>query len=557
MKAKYFVQSGVLILSSFFLTVNVLACKVLVDLNTFKKANISSVSTLKCDGVWAILVNSDLTDNDWKGVYRTLGTGWNVSEDNPGSHSDYDRIKTVAGHVNAAMCYNETFVPPIVGATNGIGGTILSASEIQQQSATHGGSVIVLARSYEKDGWSDAVDAALKNPLVSGVVLECYPNKSPLYLDSLRVKDLITACLAKNKKFYFLSPGYTNYTSYMREYVDLLINEGIDFSDDRIFLVAASYDYIAPFIGGDESVEGVVKYYLSIKARFATPENTDAKLAITGTQNDGDNLIENSVIYDFEKDSQAWQKGGANIDTVFSTSGGQAIPPLSGNYLWLETNATNRPGDYRAAQVSTASLDLSNNKLVGAVRTWGGLSTDPTGFSLKIQVWGQTNNDTISATQNIGNDNWNYFSFDVSKWASSRNISRIWIGIAYNGTNTSVSNWIGKAAIDQIGLNSMTTTGVDSYMNNNLELGQNCPNPFNRSTTIPVGLSRAGKISLLIYDFSGKVVKNLADRFFDIGSYDFTWDGTDNSGSQVSTGIYFSQVRTDHNQQTRKLILKR
>ncbi len=556
MKAKHFIQAGVFILSSFFFTLNIFACKVLVDLNTFKKTNINSVSTLKCDGVWAILVNSDLSNNEWTGVYKTLGTGWNVSEDNPGSHSDYDRIKTVAGYVNAAMCYNETFVPPIVGATQGIGGTILSGSDIQQQSATHGGSVIVLARSYENDGWSAAVDAALNNPMVSGVVLECYPNRSPLYLDSLRVKDLITACLAKNKNFYFLSPGYLNYTSYMKGYIDLLINEGIDFSDDRIFLVAASYDYIAPFIGGDESVEGVVKYYLSIKARFPAPENTNPRLTITGTQNDGGNLTDNTILYDFEKDSQAWLKGGANIDTVFSSSGGQAIPPFSGNYLWLETNATNHPTDYRATQVSTANLDLSNNELVGAVRTWGGLSADPTGFSLKVKVWGQTDSDTTSATQYIGSDNWTYFSFNASKWPSATNISRIWIGIAYSGTYTSVSNWIGKAAIDQIGLNSLTT-GVNSYANNNLGLKQNYPNPFGTSTTISVKLEKTENMRLVILDISGKSIKNLADRSFNPGSFDFTWNGTDDSGKQVPDGIYICRQSTDHAQQTRTLILKR
>ena len=271
MKHKYLILHIFLIV--FLAQYNNRACNVLVDLNTFKKADINFVSNLKCDGVWAILVNSDLTNSDWSNVYKTLGPGWVVSEDNPGANSDYDRIKMVAGYVNVAMCYNETFIPPIVGSTQGIGGTILSPVEIQQQSVTHGGSIIVLTRSFEEDGWSAAVDSALQNPKVSGVALECYPNRSPLYLDSLRVKELINTCLSNNKNFYFLSPGYSNYADYMKGYISLLINEGVDFSDNRIFLVGASYDNIAPFIGGSESVEGVIKYYLSIKTRFSLPQN--------------------------------------------------------------------------------------------------------------------------------------------------------------------------------------------------------------------------------------------------------------------------------------------
>lgn len=251
------------------------ACKVLVDLNTFQKVDLDSVASLKCNGVWSILVNSDLADSDWSRVFRVLGPGWVVSEDNPGSNSDFLRVRRLAGYVDASMCYNETFVGPIVGATQGIGGTVLTASEIDQQAATHGDHLVVLTRSYETDGWSAAVDSALQNPKVSGVALECYPNRPPLYLDSLRVKELIEACLSRNKDFYFLSPGYTNYVADMKGYIAFLISEGVNFADNRIFLVAASYDYIAPFIGGDQSVEGVVKYYLSVEAEFANETNVD------------------------------------------------------------------------------------------------------------------------------------------------------------------------------------------------------------------------------------------------------------------------------------------
>lgn len=272
---EFLVSIGMLSACLFLFPNETYACKVLVDLNTFKKADLDSVASLKCDGVWSILVNSDLADSDWSHVLRILGPGWVVSEDNPGANSDFLRVRRLAGYVDAAMCYNETFVGPIVGATQGIGGTVLTASEVDQQAATHGGHLVVLTRSYETDGWSAAVDSALENPKVSGVAFECYPNRSPLYLDSLRVKELIEACLSLNKDFYFLSPGYANYVADMKGYINHLISEGINFADNRIFLVAASYDYIAPFIGGDESVEGVVKYYLSVEAEYAKSTNVN------------------------------------------------------------------------------------------------------------------------------------------------------------------------------------------------------------------------------------------------------------------------------------------
>jgi hypothetical protein len=89
MKFRCSIQAGVLIFSLFLFTNSVFGCKVLADLNTFKKADIGSVTALKCDGVWAILVNSDLSNSDWSGVYKTLGAGWNVSEANPGFQPIY------------------------------------------------------------------------------------------------------------------------------------------------------------------------------------------------------------------------------------------------------------------------------------------------------------------------------------------------------------------------------------------------------------------------------------------------------------------------------------
>ncbi len=91
------------------------------------------------------------------------------------------------------------------------------------------------------------------------------------------MKELINACLSHNKNFYFLSPGYDDYTQYMEGYINLLISEGIDFSDNRIYLIGASYDHIAPFIGDSVTVQGVIAYYLSIEARFASPASIKAK----------------------------------------------------------------------------------------------------------------------------------------------------------------------------------------------------------------------------------------------------------------------------------------
>ena len=103
--------------------------------------------------------------------------------------------------------------------------------------------------------------------------------------------------------------------------------------------------------------------------------------------------------------------------------------------------------------------------------------------------------------------------------------------------------------------NSGKSTAVQSLLISSMELKQNYPNPFDNSTTISVKLGKAEKISLVIFDLSGRIIKTLANNTFEPGSYDFTWNGMGDSGRRIQEGIYIYRLSTDHEQQTRKLIL--
>ena len=83
------------------------------------------------------------------------------------------------------------------------------------------------------------------------------------------------------------------------------------------------------------------------------------------------------------------------------------------------------------------------------------------------------------------------------------------------------------------------------------ELSQNYPNPFNPFTTIPfqVGDSRFVvhsplRTTLKIYNILGQLVRTLVDKEKAPGNYNVVWDGKDDSGKEVSSGIYFYQLKT-------------
>ena len=93
------------------------------------------------------------------------------------------------------------------------------------------------------------------------------------------------------------------------------------------------------------------------------------------------------------------------------------------------------------------------------------------------------------------------------------------------------------------------------------ELGQNYPNPFNPSTTIKFTLPSAGgagealPTSLRIYNVLGEVVRTLVDEPMMPGVHHEVWDGRDDHGNRVASGIYFYRLRAGDLQHTKKMVL--
>lgn len=83
------------------------------------------------------------------------------------------------------------------------------------------------------------------------------------------------------------------------------------------------------------------------------------------------------------------------------------------------------------------------------------------------------------------------------------------------------------------------------------------PNPFNPGTSIAFELPSPARVSVAVYDASGRLVRTLADREFQAGHSSIDWDGRDDSGRRVASGIYFARLQTARNAASAKLALLR
>ena len=86
-------------------------------------------------------------------------------------------------------------------------------------------------------------------------------------------------------------------------------------------------------------------------------------------------------------------------------------------------------------------------------------------------------------------------------------------------------------------------------------LHQNYPNPFNPSTNIKFDIAQNSHVAIAIYNLAGQKVSTLFNRFLDSGSYTITWNGLDNNGYQLPSGMYFYEMRTPNYQSIKKLVL--
>jgi hypothetical protein len=81
------------------------------------------------------------------------------------------------------------------------------------------------------------------------------------------------------------------------------------------------------------------------------------------------------------------------------------------------------------------------------------------------------------------------------------------------------------------------------------------PNPFNASVTIPFALPAGGPIRVVVTNSAGQVVRVLWDRPADAGTHQLQWDGRDEAGHGVGSGLYLVRMRAGSTEVAQKVTL--
>jgi hypothetical protein len=163
----------------------------------------------------------------------------------------------------------------------------------------------------------------------------------------------------------------------------------------------------------------------------------------------------------------------------------------------------------------------------------------------------------------------------VSEWLSADGAKSGKLRISLAGVSEPVSNGslvtvtfdgdgvqdaIKQLDITEFKLNGGTLKATVENLPKAFALLQNYPNPFNPETWIPYELSKAADVTISIFNVNGQMVRHLELGSKMPGHYVDTskaayWDGKNESGEMVSSGIYFYQLRAGHDAAVRKMII--
>jgi hypothetical protein len=147
-------------------------------------------------------------------------------------------------------------------------------------------------------------------------------------------------------------------------------------------------------------------------------------------------------------------------------------------------------------------------------------------------------------------------SYDTYPQANTPNYNGAW------GVYPFTNNGLVYVSDRQTGLyifsfDTVTVSNLDPSDNlpNKFALQQNYPNPFNPTTAISFQIPEASQVSLKIFNILGQEVRTLVNDIYAAGQWSVNWDGKDNFGNAVPSGMYLYQLESEAYTEMKKMIL--
>lgn len=378
--------------------------------------------------------------------------------------------------------------------------------------------------------WNFSAKAA--KTMIEKDVFENADNKKEL-IDMLSTGKVSASAIAQSKAFdhfnIYRSTDGSAFSMLNTTMVTMYSDTGLTFGSDYWYYVTAVYT------SGESDPSDTVK---------ATP--FDWLIVDTYPHQEG-----------FENSGE-WPDGWWTIDYnvlggifnwhVLDSTGGNQQYVNSGQYsaasMW---NGTNPSDEYLVSPV----FDLSgNSKQDATLEFYFGYNTTWLGATLQVLASGDRGAtwDTLwvlDANNGVAPWGWTNASIDLSAYVGGEAM----VAFNYTGLDGDL------LCLDDISIDVVTGIAEEGNLPKVFDLAQNFPNPFNPSTTIKYQLPKRAEVSITVYNALGQIVKTLVGNSVEPGYHQVTWDGTNQNGAKVASGIYIYRMVAGDFVKAHKLIL--
>lgn len=145
---------------------------------------------------------------------------------------------------------------------------------------------------------------------------------------------------------------------------------------------------------------------------------------------------------------------------------------------------------------------------------------------------------------------------------TSKSISYIWINnesymvVSTGSQDGEINpNFTDASYFSRLASGTVDVDGDQNLVPAEYILSQNYPNPFNPTTEINFSIPEDSNVNLKIFDITGKEVRALLDQNFNAGTYSATWDGKNNRGEVLPSGVYFYRIEAGNFTEAKKALL--
>ncbi|MEK9138276.1 MAG: YCF48-related protein, partial [Bacteroidota bacterium] len=237
----------------------------------------------------------------------------------------------------------------------------------------------------------------------------------------------------------------------------------------------------------------------------------------------------------------------ATFDTThiwFGTTAGTVYRSTDAGLTWA-SSATTFTGQvdevaFNGTQFGVAGGQDAASRTTNGGTTWTAINIGGSGFVLGLAATG--NNDFWAAQ----GDNVYRSTNRGATWSTSytgtigtlRHLDFVVIGPTTRGWTVSATGGIAAGLLTLTGVKEGNDRGTPT----SFALDQNYPNPFNPTTTLRYALPKDARVNLTIYNVLGQRIAVLSNEVRAAGFYDVLWNGRNDFGSQVASGVYFYRI---------------